>query len=82
MSPEFVLSRMKGVVEKHGLIDAASGRFKREREACSTALYALALSEMFGAKYWVEVETVEQTPDTRIYQIDLSLQGRTENGIS
>jgi hypothetical protein len=72
MSPEFVLFRMKGVVEKHGLIDAASGRFKLEREACSTTLYALALSEMTGAKYWVEVETVEQTPDTRIYQIDQS----------
>ena len=72
MSPEFVLRRMKAVIETHGFIEAAAGRFKREREACSTALYALTRSEMSGAKYWVEIETVEQTPDTRIYEIDQS----------
>jgi hypothetical protein len=72
MSPEFVLRRMNTVIEKHGLIATATGRFKREREACATAVYALALSELFGAKYWVEIETVEQTPDTRVYQIDQS----------
>lgn len=75
MSPEFVLRRMNAVTEKHGSNKVASGRFKREREACATALYALALSEMSGEKYWVEVETVEQTPDTRICQIDQT-QGR------
>jgi hypothetical protein len=72
MSPEFVLRRMKTVVETHGFINSASGRFKHEREACSTALYALALSELLGGKYWVEVETVDQTPDTRVYKIDQS----------
>ncbi|MHB8216244.1 MAG: hypothetical protein ACYDDS_09210 [Candidatus Sulfotelmatobacter sp.] len=70
MSPDFVLHRMKKVVEKHGYSDVASGRFKREREACSTALYALALSEINREKYWIEVETVQQTPDTILYQID------------
>jgi hypothetical protein len=75
MSPEFALLRMKKVVEKYGLNAAASGRFKQEREASSTALYALALSEMTGAKYWVEVETIQQTPDTTVYEIDQS-QGR------
>jgi len=72
MSPEFVLRRMNTVIEKHGFIATATGRFKREREACATAVYALALSELSGAKYWVEIETVEQTPDTRVYQIDQS----------
>jgi hypothetical protein len=43
-----------------------------EREACSTALYALALSEISGKTYWVEVETVEQTPDTKVHHIDQS----------
>jgi hypothetical protein len=58
MSPEFVLHRMKAVVEKHGFIEAAPGRFKPERKACSTAPYAPGLSEMFGPKkYWVEIET-------------------------
>lgn len=28
--------------------------------------------ELFGAKYGVEIETVEQTPHTRVYQIDQS----------
>lgn len=50
MSSKFVLHRMTAVVEKHGFSEAADGRFKREREACSTALYALGLSEMFGPK--------------------------------
>jgi hypothetical protein len=72
MRPEFVLRRMNTVIEKHGFIATATGRFKREREACATAVYALALSELSGAKYWVEIETVEQTPDTRVYQIDQS----------
>lgn len=54
-----------------GFIAAGSGRYKREREACATALYALALSELSGSKYWVEIaEIIEQTPDTRVYQID------------
>ena len=52
MSPEFVLRRMNGVIEKRGFIEAGSGRFKREREACATALYTLALAELSGAKYW------------------------------
>ena len=73
MSPEFILHRMTAVVEKHGSVEAATGRFKQEREACSTALYALGLSELFGRKrYWVEIETVDQTPDTRVHYIDQS----------
>ena len=28
-----------------------------------TAFYVLALSELFGTKYWVECETGEQTRD-------------------
>jgi hypothetical protein len=75
MSPEFVLRRMKTVVDKHGALEAATGRFKQEREACSTALYTLALSELFGRKYWVEIETVTGTPDTKVHHIDQS-QGR------
>ena len=72
MSPEFVLRRMNTAMGKHGSIATGTGRFKREREASATAIYALALSELSGAKYWVEIETVEQTSDTRVYQIDQS----------
>lgn len=70
MSPEFVLTRTQRLVEKHGFREVAGGRFKHEREAWTTALYALALSEMYRNKYWVEIETVDQTPDTRVLQID------------
>jgi hypothetical protein len=72
MSPEFVLHRMRHVVEKHGFIEAGTGRYKREREACSSALYALGLSELFGRRYWVEIETLDQTPDTKVHHIDQS----------
>ena len=75
MSPDFVLHRMTGVVDKHGSVKAGTGRFKREREACATALYALALSESTGKRFWVEVETIDQTPDTRVIQIDQSQRG-------
>jgi len=27
---------------------------------------------MYGKKYWVEIETVEQTPDTKVHHIDQS----------
>lgn len=72
MSPEFVLKRMKTLVQKHGLPRVESGPFKHEREAWSTAIYALALSEMYSKKYWVRVETVAQTPDTYVHHIDQS----------
>ena len=72
MSPEFVLSRMRKVVEKHGFERAGTGRFKREREASTSGLYALALSEMYGKKYWIEIETVEQTPDTMVHHLNQS----------
>src|SRR4051812_7908245 len=32
----------------------------------------LALSEIHAKKYWVEIETVEQTPDTKVHHIDQS----------
>lgn len=70
LSPEFVLKRMKTLVQKHGLQRVESGPFKHEREAWSTAIYALALSEMYSKKYWVRVETVAQTPDTYVHHID------------
>src|SRR5579859_6797127 len=72
MSPEIVLRRMKTLVEKHGLSRVENGPFKHEREAWSTAIYALALSEINGKKYWVEIETSAQTPDSYLHCIDQS----------
>lgn len=73
MSPHFVLSRMKLLIEKYGYPDATTnGRFKKEREAWTSAIYALGLSEMQHRKWWVEIETEEQTPDTRVHHMDQS----------
>lgn len=70
MSPEVVLRRMQTVVEKHGIKQAETGRFKQEREAWTSAVYSLALSQLYGKQYWIEIETVEQTPDTRLHHIN------------
>lgn len=73
MSPGFVTARMKLLIEKYGYHDATTnGRFKREREGWTTGIYALGLSEMQSKRWWVEIETEEQTPDTRIHFMDQS----------
>lgn len=42
MSPHFVLARMKLLIEKYGYHDATTnGRFKKEREAWTSGMYAL-----------------------------------------
>ena len=79
MSPCTVVARMQAIIEKHGYETAANGgRFKHEREAWTTGLYALGLSLMNEQEYWLEVETVDQTPDTRVHRID---QGSGHNVI-
>src|SRR5258708_5658093 len=50
----------------------ADGRFKKEREACATGVLALALSKLNGEEWWVEIETIESTPDTRLRRIEQS----------
>ena len=73
MSPRIAVVRMNTLIEKHGYGEATtSGRFKREREAWTTGMYALGLAEMYSKEYWVEIETVDQTPDTRVHHIDQS----------
>ena len=42
-------------------------------------MYALGLAEMYSKEYWVEIETVDQTPDTRVHHIDQSA-GHNEIG--
>ena len=73
MSPKFVIERMQRVVEKHGLQQAESrGRFKQEREAWTSAVFTLGQTEITSKTYWIEVETVERTPDTKVHYIDQS----------
>ena len=73
MSPKFLIKRMQGVVEKHGRQKAeSSGRFKHEREAWTSAVWALGLTKLTGQQLWVEIETIEQTPDTKVHHLDKS----------
>jgi hypothetical protein len=73
LSPRFVIYRMESIVETHGTREAKSSRrFKHEREAWTTAIWALGLEEMHGRDYWVEIETQESTPDTKVHRLDQS----------
>lgn len=73
MSPHFVISRMKLLIDKYGYTDATTnGRFKKEREGWTSGMYALGLSEIQNREWWVEIETEEQTPDTRLHYMDQS----------
>jgi hypothetical protein len=71
MSPYIVLTRMAKIGETYGFEPARTdGRFKREREAWTTGLFALGLTKLNDEKWWIEIETVENTPDTKLRQID------------
>lgn len=73
MNPHFVIARMKLLIEKYGYNEATtSGRFKKEREGWTTGIYALGLSEWQGRQWWVEIETEDDTPDTRVHYMDQS----------
>jgi hypothetical protein len=73
MSPYIAIKRMATISETYGIERARTdGRFKKEREAWTTGVPALALSKLKDDEWWVEIETVESTPDTRLRQIDQS----------
>ena len=73
MSPYIAITRMRTISETYGIPRARTdGRFKREREAWTTGVLALALSKLNGEKWWIEIETNESTPDTRLRRIEQS----------
>lgn len=73
MSPYIVIKRMATISETYGIERARKdGRFKKEREAWATGVLALALSKLKGDEWWVEIETRDSTPDTKLQQIDQS----------
>ncbi len=64
---------MQKIIETYGIHEAnSSGRFKQEREAWTTAVWALGLTEMHKRNYWVEIETKDRTPDTKVHRLDQS----------
>src|SRR5713101_2854422 len=73
MSPYIAITRLRTISETYGVERArADGHFKMEREACASGVLALALSKLNGEEWWVEVETRESTPDTRLRRIEQS----------
>jgi hypothetical protein len=64
---------MKKIIETYGYERARSDRlFRREREAWTSAAWALGLAENDQRQYWVEIETIDNTPDTRVHWMDQS----------
>jgi hypothetical protein len=54
---------MKTISETYGIERARTdGRFKKDREAWTTGMLALALSKLKGEEWWIEIETVDSTP--------------------
>lgn len=73
MSPYIAIVRMRTISERYGTERArVDRRFKREREAWTTGVFALALSKLKDQEWWVEVETLENTPDTKLHTVDRS----------
>lgn len=71
MSPYIAIRRMATISETYGLERARSdGRFKKDREAWTTGILALALSKLKGEEWWIEIETLDNTPDTKLQQIN------------
>ncbi len=71
MSPEFVVARFEKIIGTYGFEEAKKGRFKREREAWISAVWALGLREtMKRIEYWIEIETLDQTPDCKVQFFD------------
>jgi len=80
MSPYTAIVRMNTISERCGMNRARTdGRFKREREAWATGWLGLALSKLKDDDWWVEVETVDATPDTRLLQIEETANGNVVN---
>ena len=73
ISPYIAIKRIATIGETYGSDRAwTDGRFKKEREACTTGVFALALSKLNGEEWWIEIETVDSTPDTKLRQLDQS----------
>ena len=73
MSPYIAIRRMATISETFGIDRARTdGRFKKEREAWTTGVFALALSRLNGEEWWIEIETIDSTPDTKLRQLDQS----------
>jgi len=73
LSPNFVVHRMQKIIETYGVYEARDNRrFQHEREAWTTALWGLGLTELYKREYWIEIEMRDSTPDTKLHRLDQS----------
>jgi hypothetical protein len=73
MSPFIVIRRMVTIRETYGVeVASTDGRLKKEREAFTTGLLALGILRLTGEQWWVEIETKDNTPDTKLKRLDQS----------
>ncbi len=73
MSPNFIIDRFQKVAGKHGRKKILTGTFKQEREACIAAIWAYGVQHITGIQeYWVEVVSMDQTPDCKVIFLDTS----------
>lgn len=69
MSPSFAIDRFNRVINTFGHLKAATGLFKREREAWISAVWALGIRTITAREYWIEIETKDRTPDCKVHYI-------------
>lgn len=80
MSPYTAIMRMWTISERDGVDRARTdGRFQKEREAWSASILALALSKLKDDLWWIEVVTVDATPDTKLHHISQTAHGNVDN---
>ena len=72
MSPETVISRFEGLIKKFGFNEIIkNNRFKHEREGWVSGVWALGITEITGKENFIEIETIQETPDTHVFYFDI-----------
>ena len=76
MSPYTAIIRMRTISETHGTeLARTDRRFQKEREAWATGVLGLALTKLKDQEWWIEIETHDGTPDTKLHYIDQTSGG-------
>ncbi len=71
LSPSVAVERFNQLVEKYGVENAVSDdRFKPEREAWVMAMFLFGLRKITRQEFWLELETVDSTPDAYGYYLE------------
>ena len=72
MSPNTMIQRFSDIISTHGAQNAVYHKqFQPERECWISSIWALGLKEIIKREYWVEIETIDNTPDTYVFYLDI-----------